>query len=251
MKKIHFLLAAGLFLIGTATASAQFMGSSSRVASTSEGYNSVWVGYAPTKAKFAYSGFSSTLDKINTFSVGALHAAPLQNFPLLYEFGGMLEWSRYSDSSSNDGFKETMTGNLIGLRIPLNLLYAYDLGNGLTVYPYLGLNVKGYIVGKVTEKYSYEGESYTETYNLFSKKDMEKMAGGGIYDDDYDYYYDDDMDDFGVAAKPLNRFTLGYQLGLRVGYSNFFGSVGYMADLTKITDHTTVNMITLGVGMSF
>ena len=244
MKKIHFLLAAGLFLIGTATASAQFMGSSSRVASTSEGYNSVWVGYAPTTLKFSANGFSSSVDDINTFSVGALHAAPLQDFPLLYEFGGILEWSRYADKEKDSWGTTSSTVNMIGIRVPLNILYAYDLGNGLTVYPYLGLNVKGYIIGKLTEKFSDGDESVTKTYNLFSKKDMEELAG-------YDYEDMEDLIDFGFAAKPLNRFTLGYQLGLRVGYSNFFASVGYMADLTKITDYTKASMWTLGVGMSF
>ena len=224
MKKIHFLLAAGLFLIGTATASAQFMGSTSRVASTVKGYNSIWLGYNPTTVKYSEDGYSESRD-FNTFSLGVLHAAPFQELPLLYEFGGIVEYTNRTDKEED--FDAKVSYNLLGVRVPLNLLYALELSDGFTLYPYIGLNAKGYVIGKASVKV----DGQTHSVDLFGKNDS---------------------DDFSeLEEERLKRFTLGYQLGLRAGFSKYFASIGYTADLTTIADHLKVSMLTLGVGMSF
>ena len=143
MKKIHFLLVAGLFLMGTVTASAQFMGGSSRVASTAEGYNSIWLGYAPTTLK-ASGGLDVSISGFNSFSIGVLHTAPFQNLPLLWEVGANFE---YTHKSGDVVLMEDAKVNVMSIKVPFNIVYAFPLGDGMMAYPYVGLNARGYLSG--------------------------------------------------------------------------------------------------------
>lgn len=209
------MLAAAAIFAGTMTASAQFMGGSSRTAGA-DGYSAIWAGYAPTTFKTSYDGSSHSEDGFSTFSIGWTKATPLQS-SLLGEYGVFADLTYKSEKDG--GVTSTMM--LLGAKVPVNVLYALPLGEGITVYPYAGLNGKLYLIG--TEKDKYEDES--ETTNLFSKDDM-----------------DDDA---------FKRLTIGYQFGLRVGFGNYFASIGYTDDLTKIADYTTINKIEIGVGMLF
>lgn len=209
------MLAAAAIFAGTMTASAQFMGGSSRTAGA-DGYSAIWAGYAPTTFKTSYDGSSHSEDGFSTFSIGWTKATPLQS-SLLGEYGVFADLTYKSEKDG--GVTSTMM--LLGVKVPVNVLYALPLGEGITVYPYAGLNGKLYLIG--TEKDKYEDES--ETTNLFSKDDM-----------------DDDA---------FKRLTIGYQFGLRVGFGNYFASIGYTDDLTKIADYTTINKIEIGVGMLF
>lgn len=209
------MLAAAAIFAGTMTASAQFMGGSSRTAGA-DGYSAIWAGYAPTTVKISYDGSTHSEDDFNTFSLGWTKATPLQS-SLLGEFGVFADLTYHQEKESG----ATATTTLLGVKVPVNVLYALPLGEGITLYPYAGLNGKIYLLGK--EKYKYDGES--ESYNLFSKDDM-----------------DDDT---------FKRLTIGYQFGLRAAFNNYFVSIGYTDDLTKIADHTTINKIEIGVGMLF
>lgn len=220
MKKFYFLLVT-LLMAGSVTASAQFMGSSSRVSSTAEGYNSVWVGYAPTTIK-STGGLDVSISGINTFSFGVLHTAPLPNTPLLWEVGANLE---YAHKKGSFILSDDATLNVFAIKVPLNIVYALPLSDGIMAYPFLGLNARGYLTGTLKEK-DWDDDVYY-TVNIFSNDE-------------------DDMD--GDAFK---RFSLGYQLGLRVGFSKYFASISYGGDFVKIAEDTTINMVTLGLGMAF
>lgn len=209
------MLAAAAIFAGTMTASAQFMGGSSRTAGA-DGYSAIWAGYAPTTFKTSYDGSSHSEDGYSTFSIGWTKATPLQS-SLLGEYGVFADLTYKSEKDG--GVTSTMM--LLGVKVPVNVLYALPLGEGITLYPYAGLNGKLYLLGSAKAKY----EDESETTNLFSKDDM-----------------DDDA---------FKRLTIGYQFGLRVGFGNYFASIGYTDDLTKIADYTTINKIEIGVGMLF
>ena len=209
------MLAAAAIFAGTMTASAQFMGGSSRTADA-DGYSAIWAGYAPTTFKTSYDGSSHSEDGYSTFSIGWTKATPLQS-SLLGEYGVFADLTYKSEKDG--GVTSTMM--LLGVKVPVNVLYALPLGEGITLYPYAGLNGKLYLLGSAKAKY----EDESETTNLFSKDDM-----------------DDDA---------FKRLTIGYQFGLRVGFGNYFASIGYTDDLTKIADYTTINKIEIGVGMLF
>ena len=209
------MLAAAAIFAGTMTASAQFMGGSSRTAGA-DGYSAIWAGYAPTTFKTSYDGSSHSEDGYSTFSIGWTKATPLQS-SLLGEYGVFADLTYKSEKDG--GVTSTMM--LLGVKVPVNVLYALPLGEGITLYPYAGLNGKLYLLGSAKAKY----EDESETTNLFSKDDMGDDA--------------------------FKRLTIGYQFGLRVGFGNYFASIGYTDDLTKIADYTTINKIEIGVGMLF
>lgn len=209
------MLAAAAIFAGTMTASAQFMGGSSRTAGA-DGYSAIWAGYAPTTFKTSYDGSSHSEDGYSTFSIGWTKATPLQS-SLLGEYGVFADLTYKKEKDGG----VTTTETLLGVKVPVNVLYALPLGEGITLYPYAGLNGKLYLLGSAKAKY--EDESVST--NFFSKDDM----GDEVY----------------------KRFTIGYQIGLRAGFGNYFASIGYTDDITKIADYTTINKIEIGVGMLF
>lgn len=216
MKALHMMLAAAAIFAGTMTASAQFMGGSSRTTSGADGYSAIWAGYAPTTFKYSDDGSSVSEEGYNTFSIGWTKATPLQS-SLLGEYGVFADLTYKKEKDHG----VTTTETLLGVKVPVNVLYALPLGEGITLYPYAGLNGKLYLLGSAKAKY--EDESVST--NFFSKDDM----GDEVY----------------------KRFTIGYQIGLRAGFGNYFASIGYTDDITKIADYTTINKIEIGVGMLF
>lgn len=114
-----------------------------------------------------------------------------------------------------------MSEDLIGVKVPISLMYGLDLADNVVIYPYAGLNARFFIVGKVTEKYQNESESQ----NIFED-------GNG-----------------------LKRFSLGYQVGLRAKLSGFIIGVGYEDMITSMSSQSNVNlkinMITISAGIPF
>ena len=111
--------------------------------------------------------------------------------------------------------------NLLGVKVPLSVMYSYAVSENVVLYPYAGLNARLYIIGK--ETYKYEGES--ESYDLFSGDDDENMK----------------------------RFALGYQVGVKARVSRFFLGIGYEDMITSlVSDYSAkFNMINLSVGIPF
>ncbi len=226
--KITKLFAAAILIFACSTTSfAQFMGGGSskvgggggaRVSggSSIDSYNALWVSYLPTTMKASGNGYSSSQSGYNTFAVGVTHAQPLSTTSALLEYGVFGEFTTKSEKESG----VTSTMNLIGAKVPVNVLYGLDLG-GFVIYPYAGLNARFYVSGKYSLKYEGESES------------------SDVFGDDSD----------------MKRFNLGYQVGVRANFSNFFVGVGYEDMITSMSTDDDYklkfNMINLGVGFMF
>ena len=183
-----------------------------------EGYTSAWVSYAPTTFNTKSGATSSNQDGYNTYSVGVLKAIPIQNLPFLFEFGGNLEWMHYKKAYDSYSYAR----NFLGVRLPISFIYALSLTDDFILLPYAGFNAKGYLLGTSKTHY-FSGAINDSTTNLFSSD----------------------------RSNPYKRFTLGYQVGLKVSYTRFFASIGYSKDLTIISSNSYFSMVTIGIGMSF
>lgn len=216
MKKLSIILAVGLMLSVTTTASAQFMGSPSRSMNyaSADAFTSFWLGYDPISLKYDDISISG----INLFSIGISSATPLAGSSFLAEFGGYVDWVNWKKSESGD----SVGVNVIGARVPINLMYPFALADGITVYPYAGLNARVLVFGQASVKY--DGEK--ETVDIFSDNDSDVK---------------------------IKRLSLGYQLGLRARISNIMVGIGYEEMLTSLIDEEMVKVggLTLSLGFPF
>ena len=208
MKKTLFLFVAFAMMSVSTNSFAQFMGgngNSGRVVSDS--FSTFWLGYAPTNWK---SGDSSE-SGYNTFSLGITHLSSLSGSAVFFECGAYVDWMTKT--------KSKYTTHFVDVKIPINLMYPLAIADGITFYPYAGLNVRGYLLGKQTYK-------------------------SGDVRESYDYFADNNN---------YNRFGLGYQVGLCAQLSGFFARIGYEDMFTSIhKDYIQkFNYFTLGIGIPF
>ena len=216
MKKIIILAAVCLFAF---SANAQIVSSSSNtyIKERDNGFSALWLSYMPTTLKLKDGDYSHSESGYNTFALGYTHATPLSEVPVLAEYGAFAEYTTKTEKE-NGG---TTSMNLLGVKVPLSVMYSYAVSENVVLYPYAGLNARLYIIGK--ETYKYEGES--ESYDLFSGDDDENMK----------------------------RFALGYQVGVKARVSRFFLGIGYEDMITSlVSDYSAkFNMINLSVGIPF
>ena len=221
--KITKLFAAAVLIFACSTTSfAQFMGGgSSKVgggaAASADSYNALWLSYMPTTFKMSYDGSSHSESGYNTFALGFTHASPLSGAAVMAEYGAFAEYTTKTEKSHGS----SSTTNLIGVKVPVSLMYGFALSDNVTLYPYAGVNARLYVIGK--QSYKYDGES--SSYDLFSDEDGDGMK----------------------------RFALGYQLGVKANISGYFIGLGYEDMITSlVSDYTAkLNMINISVGIPF
>ena len=253
MKRFQLLLTACLLLMAT-TASAQFSntgGSGSKSKSGSvlsmdtESYNRIYVGYSPFNAKCSDNNYKDL--KMNGFTAGYLHGFSLsEKLPLFLEVGGNIQYfmgkvdseiEHYDPYYDYDYVEETKSKySLLSLNIPVNLAYKFSFAdNTLGVTPFVGLNFRANLMGKLKSTYSYMEGSESTDCSLF----------------------DDSMDKMGDDA--WKRFQVGFNAGVNLNYKAFSLGVYYTADfmpISKLKDENkeikyNVGITTISLGFSF
>lgn len=221
MKKISVMLSA-ILLAASLGASAQST-SSDVLVKDCEGYNRVSFSYASLSMTSKISSFSTT-ETMPGFKFGWLKGISVsQELPFFVEAG--LDFSYNTKSEKVQGIK--MSSSTAAIAIPVNATYKLAFKNGLYLAPYFGLHFKVNVLGK--EKMSYGGESASSSW--FSK---------------------DDMDD-----ETYNRFQMGWQSGLNLGYKMINLNIGYMGDFMPLYKEKESDMkiktggFVVGVGFNF
>lgn len=187
-----------------------------------DGYNRVTVSYEnesySTSDKDEIDGFSA-----NGFGVEYTRGFGVASFPLYIEAGLKATFGFHNESVYDVDADFTA----ISLNIPVNVVYRIDLGaNNMSVTPYTGLNFRVRCMAQT--KYSYEGESETESF--FDKKDWDPTA---------------------------NRFQMGWNIGARFNYGPFGIGLGYTLDFLRFYNVNEdgykfhINTGTFNVGLSY
>ena len=188
MKKL-FILAVVAF-VGM-TASAQLISSNTitRQETNSNNYSRYAVGYNSVS-------FSDDIDESLTgFSLEWNKGISVSTtLPLFVETG---IGASYSWTSKDDVDYRFAT-----IQVPLNLVYKYEVTDGVKIAPYAGLYFRGNLFAEIEE----DGD----TNNLF-----------------------DDMEDGGWEAK---RFSYGFQIGVGVEFNKLYLGINYGTDLNKFID---------------
>lgn len=154
----------------------------------------------------------------NSCSVGYLRGISLtQKVPLFLEVGGALQFNKWSEDY--EGATDSQT--LLGLNIPVSLLYKFNITDDFAISPDFGFNFRLNLMGK--GKWEYDGES--EDWNLFD---------------------DDEMD-----GEACNRFQVGWHIGVGFDYKALHLGVDWGTDFNEIAEKTKLRTTYVTLGWNF
>lgn len=214
MKKI-FLLA--VCAVVSLTMSAQLV-TSSRVSVEKEpstGWGGLRLSYLPAISldvnvvELDFSGVSLGWVK----GVSVSNSLPLfieSGFTATYGFGNLYEEEDYKESIQ-----------WLSVQVPVNFGYKYAVNDSFSLFPYVGVTLRGNIMGQVTE----EDEYSEEEYDLFSEDDMGDNA--------------------------FKRFNIGWQIGVGLNYGKLHLGVSYGNDFNEIAEECKVSMTSVTLGVNF
>lgn len=235
MNRIKFFMVVCLLGIA-ATVSAQFANSNSS-SSYSDDMNG-WQGL-----RVSYHPMSLSPDKgdnigMTGFSAGYVKGFALsQNVPIFLEVGANLLWASkdltedlgFDDYEDYEDMDASVKLNMFSVNIPVNFGYKYTVNEKFSIYPYIGLNFRINAVGKIKMEAEYEGESESESIDVFSKDDMEEYEMGDAW----------------------KRFQAGWQIGVAFNINKFTLAASYGKDFTEISKKVKVAMPSITVGFNF
>lgn len=147
----------------------------------------------------------------NTLNLGYVHAFSIAKCPLFLEVGGGLNYL----TTKIDGSDAKM--HMLGLRVPVNIVYKWKINDNLALKPYTGFGLKLQLLGKL------KGDG--ESINLFDDDDM----GGDSF----------------------NRFQAAWQIGCSLDIKDFNVGIGYSLDLNEFAEGGKMNGFGFHVGYNF
>lgn len=206
MKKLFLMAIAAVMSLG---ASAQLISSNTVTHKASDNYNRFSVSYTSLSNidEDAMSGISAAWTKGIAIS---------KTTPLFIETGLGVNYAWKSE----DEYKI----NWLTATIPVNLVYKYEISDGIKLAPFAGIYLRGNLLGEMN------------------------------IDDDYSQYMDDvnffdDYDDGGYEA---SRFSFGWNIGVGVEINKFYLGLSYGSDLNEfVEDADKIGTLSATVGLNF
>lgn len=211
-------------------ATAQFSNngySSSVTVQDNSDWNTIYAEWNPGSINYKHksSKYDYTDGSFNGFSLGYSHAFSLSaNIPIYLETGvaGQYAFKSYTEDDE-DGWE--LKHSLLSLKVPVNVMYKFNLNEIVSIIPFFGISIRGNLIGKIKEIEPYDED---ETYDLFDKKDMEGS----------DYTW--------------KRFQIGWQIGLkaRLGEKFIIGG-SYGTDFNEIVKDYKIHTGAICIGYTF
>lgn len=232
MKKFKYLLTAVL-LACSSMSFAQFMNSKGSSSSASTSDVAAWHGlrfsYDRTFMSYDYDDAEDT--NMNGFSVDYVHAFKVaKSFPIFIETGAGINFGKWSDSESDEmyGYEYEVKNSLttLGLTIPVNVVYGIGINDKMAIKPYTGLYLRVNLMGKTKYEATIDGETESETVNLFDKDDM------------------------GEDGK-WNRVQVGWQIGTTLDINKFNVGIAYGLDFNEIAEKVKTSKFQVRLGYNF
>lgn len=192
----------------------------------------------------------------NGIGVSYVHGFSLsQSLPMFLEAGLQFNTAINSTTLAEEKYQVEILGDTyniheegkqkftnINLAVPVNFGWRFNVMDNLTVSPYVGINFRVNVLGKV--KYSVDIDT-----NLPSDLDKEFDEARGS--ESMSVYSKDDMGEDGT----WNRFQMGWQIGVGAEYSNIYLGLQYGTDFIPAFKYEKAKLNTgrfaLTVGYSF
>lgn len=284
MKKLFLAVA---LLATSMVASAQFAagnGGSSFGSSSVSGHNSFYVQYNSFGTGEYGEEYAETMEdledyledmdnenveiawrtRLNGLTIGYNHAFGITpSVPLFVEFGAGLTYAwanvyeqtneRYDEYACGDDFSTTVKeiSQHLLVNVPINLMYKFQLPNSsITLEPYVGLNLRGHILGRLKTKYTYE--ACCDDMEDYLEEEIED-----IDEDDLicDYFDKDDVDERWDTKKTATRFNVGWQIGVNADLGQAFVGISYGSDFNNYAkwdgEEVKLNAVNVTVGLRF
>ena len=231
MKKTKFFLLIALLAM-VSSASAQFANTNASAGGNkmrsvdTEGWEKVYVSYNPMKMIIDTKGADDV--EFTGFSLGYSKGYSIsKDFPLFAEVGieGTYAFKTMDaeDLGYNSNYDIEQKTTYVGVSVPLNLGYKFTIAEkNLSIVPYVGVNLRGNIIGK---------------YKIIQDDEEE----------DYDYF---DKDDVGKDGQ-WKRVQFGYQLGIGLYYNQVYVGVGHSKDMSELCKKTKVSKTSITLGYTF
>lgn len=247
MKK--YLTLTALAVIYSGVAKAQFAGeyNLSKHEGDYKGYNRIGLSYNNDSYGFnkdAKDWFDTEKGtSLNGFGIDYIHGFSISSsLPMFLEVGGNVNFNfgnLFSDEEEYRGVKYEYRTKMqsINLQVPVNYVYRFNVADDFSVAPYVGLNFKLNLIGKVKGvEEAWEEDEYEKNeedwVNLYSKDDME------------------DIDTW-------NRFQMGWHIGVGFQYSKMYLGVQYGTDfipafsMSEDGDKPKINTGSLKINLAY
>ena len=196
------------------------------------GWSTVWAEYNPVTFNVDVKG----ADNQTATGISLGYSMALQLIPdgsLFLEPGLGVQYTFYTEdkSASSMGYsvKAENKFNMWSLKVPVNLLYRFEIGNsGFSLSPFAGLTLRYNLSAQIKSTATVNGQSETIKTNLFKNSDM------------------------GGSDNTWNRFQIGWQAGLKAIIGNaFLIGASYGTDFTEIAEKTKIQTATVSLGICF
>lgn len=253
MKTMKLYLSACLLAMAT-TVSAQFANSNTSTSRNMDtnGWSRISLSYNPIKIVTDYEEADD--QNATGFSLGYTKGFSItKSLPLFVEVGinGLYAFNTIDaedddllDYIQEQGYDVERKTALFSLNIPINLAYKFSINDKFSIMPYLGINLKGNIIGKNKFKlnssledtyYDNEKEFWEDFEDEFGKKDVNMF----------------DKDEVGSKDATWKRFQMGWQIGVGLNYDKLYVGVGYGKDFTELCKKTKIATTSITLGYNF
>lgn len=253
MKKTKFFLLIALLAM-VSSVSAQFANTNASAGGNkmrsidTDGWQKVYVSYNPIKAIMDIKG-ADDMD-FTGFSLGYSKGYSIsKDFPLFAEVGveGTIAFNTM-DKDDDEGL-ETGYGDLeakttsLSVSVPVNLAYKFTVAEkNLSIVPYIGVNLKGNIIGKTKREFvDFEKGYYYESEQEFWE-DNEGLQ------EETNWF---DKKEAGSKDSQWKRVQFGWQLGIGLYYNQVYVGVGYSKDMSELCKKTKVSKTSITLGYTF
>ena len=206
MKRIKYLLV--VCLLGMAsTMSAQFVNTSSSGSTNSGSDATSWQGLRISYHPVSVNGDEGGDISFSGASIGYAKSFSVSNSaPLFIETGANVSWVGGEVEDTD------VKLNMFSVNVPVNFGYKFSLGNNNGIFPYVGLTLRGNIVGKMK--------------------------------------YDDESVDVFKGENKWKRFQIGWQIGVGANFNTFYVGASYGTDFSDIFEDAKVAMPSISIGFN-
>lgn len=252
--RLNKIVAVAVALTLAVPAFAQFSNASGRSVSSSDcckSYNRIGVSYTNTGYTGHKYDFMEDEDHIslNGFAIEYIHGFSVsKKLPMFVETGLKVNFGFGAlEGDEREAYDITLTPKLqvqdFYLAVPVNYAYKFCVGNGCAITPYVGLNFKLHVLGRMRNKVDLDGADPDDL---------------GLEDEDLEgdwisLFSDDDETGMGDKDYTWNRFQLGWHVGVGFNYKALYLGVNYGTDFIKAFKYksSSVNSGNMAVTLGF